>query len=149
MSRIPSPDEILAWLRENPGQTGKREIARAFGLKGQAKVELKRVLADMKHAGTIEKRRTRVRPQGELPPVLVLKVTGPDSAGELWAEPVEWEVEGERPRILIRTRRDDPGARRRRPAARADDRARGSCAAGGADHPPHRDGTAPRPRHLP
>ena len=23
MSRVPSPDEILAFLRENPGQTGK------------------------------------------------------------------------------------------------------------------------------
>ena len=28
MSRVPSTDEILAFMRENPGLTGKREIAR-------------------------------------------------------------------------------------------------------------------------
>ncbi len=109
MSRLPSQDALLAWLRDNPGQTGKREIARAFGLKGADRVALKQLLADMKREGTIEKRRRRVRPQGELPPVLVLKVTGPDRDGDLWAEPAEWETEGgERPRILLRTRRDDP-----------------------------------------
>ena len=47
MNRLPSPDEILAWLRDNPGQGAKRDIARAFGLKGQAKVELKQLLARM------------------------------------------------------------------------------------------------------
>jgi ribonuclease R len=109
MSRLPSPDAILAWLRDNPGQTGKREIARAFGLKGADKVALRQMLSEMKRDGTIEKRRRRVRPSGELPPVLVLKVVGPDRDGDLWAEPVEWEAEdAERPRILLRTRRDDP-----------------------------------------
>jgi ribonuclease R len=108
MSRLPSADQILDWLRDNPGQTGKREIARAFGLKGAAKVELKQLLAEMARDGRLEKRRRRVRPQGELPPVLVLKVTGADASGDLWAEPVEWEVEGPPPRVLIRSRRDDP-----------------------------------------
>ena len=110
MSRLPSPDAILAWLRDNPGQTGKREIARAFGLKGADKVALKQVLAEMKREGTIERRRRRVRPQGELPPVLVLKVTGPDRDGDLWAEPTRVGGRGRRagPRILIATRRDDP-----------------------------------------
>jgi ribonuclease R len=109
MSRLPSTDEILAWLRENPGQTGKRDIVRAFGLKGAAKLELKQLLAQMTREGLLEKRRRRVRPQGELPPVLVLRVTGADRDGDLWAEPTEWEVEGERPRVLVHTRRDDPG----------------------------------------
>jgi len=109
MSRLPSPDAILAWLRDNPGHAAKREIARAFGLKGADKVALKKLLVEMKREGTIERRRRSVRPPGALPPVLVLKVTGPDRDGDLWAEPVEWEVEaGERPRVLLRTRRDDP-----------------------------------------
>ena len=64
MDRLPSPDEILAWLRDNPGQTGKREIARAFGLKGAAKTELKQLLARMARDGLLEKRRRQVRPQG-------------------------------------------------------------------------------------
>ena len=108
MNRLPSPDEILAFLRENPTQTGKREIARAFGLKGAAKVELKQLLTRMSRDGLLEKRQRRVRPQGELPPVLVLRVTGPDAQGDLWAEPADWDGEGAPPRIQILSRRDDP-----------------------------------------
>ena len=59
MSRLPTPDQILAFLRDNPGQTTKRDIARAFGLKGAAKVELKRLLAEMSGDGRLEKRRRR------------------------------------------------------------------------------------------
>ena len=32
MARIPSKDEILDWISENPTQTSKRDIARAFGM---------------------------------------------------------------------------------------------------------------------
>ncbi|HET9069818.1 MAG TPA: ribonuclease R, partial [Amaricoccus sp.] len=108
MDRLPTPEEIVAFLRDNPTQTAKRDIARAFGLRGQAKVELKRLLAEMAEAGQIEKKRRRVRPEGALPPVLVLRVTGADSQGDLWAEPLEWEAEAPAPRILVLTRRDDP-----------------------------------------
>jgi ribonuclease R len=108
MNRLPNQDEILAFLRDNPGQTGKREIARAFGLKGAAKVELKRLLAGMARDGLIEKGKRKLRPAGALPPVLVLRVTGADAAGDLWAEPAEREGDGEAPRILVLARRDDP-----------------------------------------
>src|SRR5918996_1954615 len=101
MAELPTPDEILAWLRENPTLSGKRDIARAFGLKGAARTELKRVLAAMTRDGLIERRRRRVRPQGDLPPVLVLRVTGADAMGDLWAEPAEWEGEGAPPRVLV------------------------------------------------
>jgi len=108
MNPLPTPDEILAWLRDNPGQTGKREIARAFGLKGAARTELKQLLAEMARDGRLEKRRRKLRPQGTLPPVLVLRVTGADAAGDLWAEPADWEGDAPPPRILVRARRDDP-----------------------------------------
>ena len=75
----------------------------------------------MARDGLIEKRAAASRPPGALPPVLVLRVTGADADGDLWAEPAEWEADGPPPRILIRARRDDPGARRRRPPARAAD----------------------------
>jgi ribonuclease R len=108
MNRVPSPEEILAFLRDNPTVTARRDIARAFGLKGAAKLELRRLLAEMADSGQIERKRRRVRPEGVLPPVLVLRVTGPDAEGELWAEPMEWERDGPAPRILVLARRDDP-----------------------------------------
>jgi ribonuclease R len=108
MNRVPTPDEILVYLRDNPGQSGKREIARAFGLKGAAKVELKQLLAQMTRDGLIDRNRSRLRPSGELPPVLVLRVTGPDAAGDLWAEPVQWENADPPPKILVSAGKDDP-----------------------------------------
>ncbi|WP_424930924.1 ribonuclease R [Amaricoccus macauensis] len=108
MKQLPTPDEIIAFLRENPSQSGKREIARAFGLKGALKIELKQLLAQMTREGLIDRNRSRVRPAGELPPVLVLRVTGPDSSGDLWGEPMQWEGDDPAPRVLITTRRDDP-----------------------------------------
>ena len=108
MNRLPHPDQILAFIRDNPGQSGKREIARAFGLKGAAKVELKQLLAEMKRDGAIAGKRRRLAPPGALPPVLVLRVTGADADGDLWAEPADWEGDAPAPRILVRSRRDDP-----------------------------------------
>ncbi len=108
MKRIPSREELLAFLRENPTLTSKRDIARAFGLKGAAKVGLKAVLAEMARDGAIEKRRRNMRPRGALPPVLMLRVIGPDTQGDLWAEPAEWEDDSAPPRVLVQTRRDDP-----------------------------------------
>ncbi len=109
MSRLPTPDEILSFLRDNPGETGKREIARAFGLKGAARVELKQLLAQMARDGVLARRGRRVQAEGTLPPVLMLRTLGPDAAGDLWAEPADWaEDAGPRPKILLRLRRDDP-----------------------------------------
>ncbi|WP_299132873.1 ribonuclease R [uncultured Amaricoccus sp.] len=108
MSELPTETELLAWLRDNPTQTTKRDIARAFGLRGAAKIELKQMLARLAREGRVERRGKRARPAGDLPPVLVLRVTGADADGDLWAEPVEWEADAPLPRVRLVTRRDDP-----------------------------------------
>ena len=46
MSHIPSKDEILKWIADNPGLSAKRDIAKAFGIKGAARIDLKRVLRE-------------------------------------------------------------------------------------------------------
>ena len=40
MSRIPTREEILDWISEHPSQTSKRDIAKAFGIKGADRIEL-------------------------------------------------------------------------------------------------------------
>ena len=45
---------MLEFLRENPDQSGKREIARAFGLKGQQKIGLKALLRELHDEGLIK-----------------------------------------------------------------------------------------------
>ncbi|HEU0223445.1 MAG TPA: RNB domain-containing ribonuclease, partial [Paracoccaceae bacterium] len=108
MSRVPSKDEILTWLRENPGQSGKREIARAFGVKGANRVALKQILREMQADGLLARERGAYRDSAALPPVAVLVVEAPDAEGELMAVPQHWQGTGEAPRVQIVARRGDP-----------------------------------------
>jgi ribonuclease R len=103
---FPSREEIVAFLAEHPGEAGKREIARAFGIKGGARIALKRLLKDLEADGVVERRGKRLIRPGELPPVAVLAVVGRDEFGELVGEPVAWDEEhGPAPRIPIAAER--------------------------------------------
>lgn len=108
MKDLPSKAEILAWIAENPGETGKRDIARAFGIKGAQRVELKRLLTELEAEGRLEKRRRSYRDPDALPPVAVLTVLPPDAAGDLFARPLDWQGEGAAPAILFIPRKGDP-----------------------------------------
>ncbi len=81
----PSPDAILRFLSDNPDQAGKREIAKAFNLKGEDRVWLRDTLRDMQEQGLLEKRRKRLGAAGEPPPVAVLRISGRDKEGGLLA----------------------------------------------------------------
>ena len=108
MTRIPTKDEIRIWIAHNPGLTAKRDIARAFGLKGTARIELKRLLREMQDEGALARKRRTWHDAGDLPPVAVLQVTGPDAAGELSARVAEAPAEGPEPRIRLVPRPGDP-----------------------------------------
>ena len=108
MARIPSKDEILAWISDNPTQTSKRDIAKAFGIKGADRIDLKRLLKQLEADGHLEKRRKTYRDPDRLPPVSVLQVLEPDANGDLFARPLEWQGEGPEPRVLMMTRASDP-----------------------------------------
>ncbi|SOB93605.1 RNAse R [Rhodobacter sp. JA431] len=105
---IPTKEQILAWLADNPDHGAKRDLAKAFGLKGTAKIELKRLLKELAAEGKIQRRKRHYHDSDSLPPVTVLEVLPPDAAGDLWARPMEWGGAGEPPRILMHLRRDDP-----------------------------------------
>ncbi len=108
MTRIPSKTEILDWIAENPTQTAKRDIAKAFGIKGAARIDLKRLLRELEDDGKLQKRKSSYRDANKLPPVSVLEVTGPDSDGDLFARPLEWAGTGDAPRILLVMKPDEP-----------------------------------------
>ncbi|WP_083463253.1 ribonuclease R [Prosthecomicrobium hirschii] len=100
---FPTRDEILAFLAEHPGQAGKREIARAFGITGGAKIALKKLLKELAEDGTVTRRRRKLAPAGQMPAVLVADVVGRDGDGELLAVPDEWDEDefGPAPKILL------------------------------------------------
>ncbi|WP_425284958.1 ribonuclease R [Bauldia litoralis] len=99
---FPTREEVLAFIAENPGESGKREISRAFGIKGADRIPLKALLKDLAESGAIDKRRGSLIRSGDLPPVTVLEVTSRDRDGELTAEPAEWfEEQGPAPKVLV------------------------------------------------
>ncbi len=108
MTRIPSKSEILAWISEHPTRAAKRDIAKAFGIKGAARIDLKRVLRELEDEGKLTKRRSSYRDAEELAPVAVLEVIEADADGDLFARPLEWKGEGAEPRILMMLRSSDP-----------------------------------------
>ena len=108
MTRIPTKSEILTWIADNPTKAAKRDIAKAFGIKGAARIDLKRVLREMEDEGALQKRKSSYRDANKLPPVSVLEVMGPDNDGDLFARPLEWGGEGDAPRVLMILKDGDP-----------------------------------------
>lgn len=108
MKNIPTKPEILEWISENPTLTAKRDIAKAFGIKGAARIDLKRVLKELEAEGHLEKRKRSYQDPDRLPPVAVLQILGPDADGDLYAKPMEWQGEGVEPIVLMILRASDP-----------------------------------------
>jgi len=99
---LPSRQQILDFLRDNPDQNSRREIARAFNVKGVERRDLRALLNDMSDAGELDLgRRKRVQPKGHLPAVTVIDVTGETEDGETLAAPVKWDGDGPPPEILV------------------------------------------------
>ena len=100
---LPSRDALLSFLAENPGQAGKRDIARAFGITGSAKIALKKMLRELEDDGVVERKHKKLAPSGALSTVFVADITRRDADGELLATPDEWDEEdrGPAPVVLI------------------------------------------------
>lgn len=105
---IPSKQQILDWINDHPEANSKRDIAKAFAIKGAARIELKRLLKELESEGKLERRKRHYRDAEALPPVTVLELLAPDGSGDLFARPLEWTGEGVMPRILYTPRTSDP-----------------------------------------
>jgi len=106
----PSREDILRYITENPDRAGKREIARAFSLKGEDRIWLKDLLRDLQEEGLLSKQRKRLVRPGALPHVIVLDIFGRDSDGSLIGRPTEAaDYDGDLT-VLIRPQRSGPAA---------------------------------------
>lgn len=100
---LPSREEILEFIQNAPGKVGKREIARAFHIKGGQRIALKRILKEMAEEGLIEGRRKALRQPGQISKVAIIEVFGRDDEGEFIGRPTRWDEanEGPPPIVLI------------------------------------------------
>ncbi|MGH1415517.1 MAG: ribonuclease R [Pelagimonas sp.] len=108
MTKLPTKPEILDWISENPTLTSKRDISKAFGIKGAARIDLKRLLRELEAEGHLQKRKKTYQDPDRLPPVSVLQVLAPNNDGDLFARPLEWHGEGVEPVVLFIPRPSDP-----------------------------------------
>lgn len=111
-SRVPSEADILEFVQSRTERVGKREIARAFNIKGSDRIVLKRVLKDMTERGLLAKKQRRLHDPRMLPSVAVLEIVGTDADGETLAMPANWNAEeqGAAPTIIVDIRGGHRGA---------------------------------------
>jgi len=99
---LPSRKQILDFISSSDQPAGKREIARAFNLRGNDKIALKKLLNDMADEGLIETSRGRAFNQvGGVPRVTVLNIVDADEDGHIWARPEHWEADVPPPRLRV------------------------------------------------
>ncbi|MES1991261.1 MAG: ribonuclease R [Pseudomonadota bacterium] len=99
---LPTREQVLEFVSSATTPIGKREIARAFNIKGADRIPLKQMLKKMAEDGLLEKRENKkVNRTGELPPVSMLEITHRDVDGELVARPMEWRSDEPAPAIVI------------------------------------------------
>jgi ribonuclease R len=113
---LPTKQQILEFVRESPTPVGKREIARAFHIRGDDRVALKALLKELASEGELERARGRkVNSPSALPDVAVVHITETDPDGEIIARPAQWHGEEPPPKVLMA-----PEARGQRAVATGD-----------------------------
>jgi ribonuclease R len=109
--KLPSREEILAYIREHERRVGTREIARAFALKGEQRTALRALLKELEGAGLIGRSgKRRYAEPTALPRVTVVEITGTDTDGELLARPQQWPEGTTPPRIYMAPERGSRSA---------------------------------------
>ena len=91
--QVPSRQQILDFVERSERPAGKREISKAFGLRGPDKIALKALLKDMAKEGLLAGEPGRaLHKVGGLPKVTVLKIVEIDG-NEAIGIPERWEDE--------------------------------------------------------
>ncbi len=97
---LPTREQVLAFIAEQPSSVGKREIARAFGLHGADKIALKALLHEMADEGALETGPGRtLHKAGGLPKVTVLRVIEAEDGA--YAIPDAWDQGTPPPRVRV------------------------------------------------
>jgi len=98
---LPSKEQVLEFIQSSATPAGKRDIAKAFGLKGEEKIALKRLLRDMADEGLIDGKKSAFHRMGGVPKVTVLRVVDVEE-GEAIAIPDAWHPDDGTPPPRLR-----------------------------------------------
>jgi ribonuclease R len=99
---FPTREQVLEFIRTSPTPVGKREIARAFHLRGQDRIPLKALLKELEQEGAVDRGHARrLAAPGALPEVTVIQIIGPDADGDIWARPIDFPQDDAEPQIVV------------------------------------------------
>ena len=109
---LPTLEEVLDYVRENPDAIARRDITRAFNIRGSDHKGMSKMFRQLEDEGLLGQKHRRAQEAGsELPPVGVIELTGLDPDGEMLARPQNWDEAGASPRIyLVASGRKDGSA---------------------------------------
>ncbi len=99
---LPTREELIAFIGGATTRVGNRDIARAFGVKDDAKAELKLLVKNLEADGMIARGRKALHAPGLLPSIVVADIAERGRDGELIAKPADSSDDGPLPRILVR-----------------------------------------------
>ena len=102
-SAAPTREQVLQYIGENPTKTSKRDIARQFGVKGDARIGLKALIKTLREEGILERQGKTLVSPSTLPPVGVVEIIGRDKDGDLLGLLTRWNErkDGRAPTISI------------------------------------------------
>ena len=97
---LPTKREVLEFVRDCSEPVGKKEIARAFNIRGSDRTRLNAILRELRSEGELDRGRgRRYGEPGKLPKVCVIEIFGLDRDGEPVARPTNWNGDGNPPEI--------------------------------------------------
>lgn len=110
---MPTKEQVRAFIEESETPVGKREIGKAFNIKGADRIYLKKILKELVEEGELERGRKReLAPVGALPSVTVIEVDHLNDDGEAVARPIN---AGDSPSPVIHFARTDNKGRAHAP----------------------------------
>ncbi len=99
----PSMEDVLEYLKVQSTPVTKRDVARAFHIKGNDRIHLKKILKDLREKNEIQggSGGRKIGLTDALPERVVVEITGLDSMGDLLARPLEWPTDKPMPQVTI------------------------------------------------
>jgi ribonuclease R len=96
---IPTDQELIAFVEQETTRSqeapARRDIAKAFGIKGEGRAHLRRALRRLEDEGKLSLDGKRARRPGQLPPVTVMTAERLDEEGDLLCSLTQEEVDAE------------------------------------------------------
>lgn len=107
---FPTLDQLAAFIADSTTPVTKRDIARAFHIKGEDRTRLRQMLREIGDGGGISKTPGKAyHTTGDLPERTLIVITGIDDDGELMAAPLEWPHPIDPPTIYVVANRKQSG----------------------------------------